>query len=383
MAQEIPLSQSIDEQSLLTLPFLRSALDIVTTGLYFLKAIYSEHKIVDFTYVFVNEAGKGFLPSADMIGKSFNATNKGPDIIFQKMVQAIHSRSESISEESFYTGSEKRIASVRFVPFLNDIYLVIEDITEVSQLKSIINKQTENIRALNAEFKSFNTVVATDYKQTLQSLYTNLEYIIGKEALKLSDAAKANIRRAQASIQRMKLLTDDIYTFLQLYEVGINPSLIDPNPVLQNVLSQMSRKIEESDAKIELAKLPPLYADPLLLSWLFGNLLDNSIKFRKMAVSPVIRIKYSEAERMNDIPTARQNMRYIIISVSDNGIGIEGTHKERIFELFYRIQNKTYYRGSGVGLTICKKIMESHGGFITIEGIPDQGVTFNCCFPLT
>jgi signal transduction histidine kinase len=382
MARDSILAQFMDQQTLQDQSFLQSALNLVATGVHILEAIYRDEVPVDFKYVFVNEAGKRFLPAPDVTGKSYNSINGNPEVIFQKMVRAIQSRSEIISEESFTTESGNCICKVRLIPVLNGILLFFEDTAEVSQLKNIIKDQDQKLSVFNAELRSFNSVVATDYKQTLQSLYTNLEFIIGKEAVKLSDASKANIRRAQAAIQRMKLLTDDINTFLHLYEVGVNPAPIDPNPVLENVISQMTRKVEQSDATFEIMELPPLNADPLLLSWLFSNLLDNCIKFRKMVVSPVIKIKYSLADEMNAIPSARQNMRYVIISVSDNGIGFADTQSERIFELFYRIQDKTYYRGSGVGLTICKKIMELHGGFITAEGKPAQGATFNCYFPV-
>jgi signal transduction histidine kinase len=381
MAKDSTLSQFIDQQVLQDQSFLQSALNLVATGVHILEAIYRDEVPVDFKYVFVNEAGKRFLPTTDVIGKSFNSINENPGMAFHKMINAMRSRSEILSEESFSMESGNSIYQVRLISVLNGICLFFEDTAEVSHLKNIIKEQDQKLRVFNAELRSFNSVVATDYKQTLQSLYTNLEFIVVKEAALLSDASKANIRRAQASIQRMKLLTDDINTFLQLYEMGVSPSLIDPNPVLANVISQMTRKIEQSNAAIEIMELPPLNADPLLLSWLFTNLLDNSIKFRKMVAPPVIKVKYSRADEMNAIPSARRNIRYIIISVSDNGIGFADTQAERIFELFYRIQDKTYYHGSGVGLTICRKIMELHGGFITAEATPAQGATFNCYFP--
>lgn len=361
--------------------FLHSALNLVTTGVNILEAIYRDNVLVDFKYVFVNESGKRLLPTKEVTGKYFKSINGNAGTMFCKMVDVVQSQREILSEESVNTESGNRIYKVRLIPVLNCICLLFEETAEISHLKSIINDQEQKLRVFNAELRSFNSVVATDYKQTLQSLYTSLEFIVVKEAALLSDSSKANIRRAQSSIQRMKLLTDDINTFLQLYEMGANPSLVDPNAVLVNVLSQMTRRIEQSNATIEKMKLPPLKADPLLLSWLFTNLLDNSIKFRKMVVSPVVKIKYSRADEMNAIPIARQNIRYVIISISDNGIGFADSQAERIFELFYRIQDKTHYHGSGVGLTICKKIMELHGGFITAEAIPAQGATFNCYFP--
>jgi signal transduction histidine kinase len=381
MSQDSTLYQ-IDEQQV-NLPLLQSGLNLVPTGVQILKPVYRETDIVDFRYVFVNEKGKQYLPKADMIGKTFFSFNVNPGTSFHKMVIALKSQKENISEDTFITAAGKCIANVRYVPIPDAICLFFEDSDEVEQLKKIIGKKEESLRILNSELRSFNSVIATDYKETLQSLYTSLEFLISKEVALLSDASKANIRRSQSAIQRMKLLTEDINGFLRLYEMGANPTLIDPNSVLDNVVSKMARKIEQSNAEIEVMKLPSLYADPLLLSWLFANLLDNCIKFRKMVASPVIKIQFSRADEMNVITNATKNIQYIIISISDNGIGFTDTQAERIFELFYRIQDKTNYRGSGTGLTICKKIMEMHGGFITAEGFPARGATFNCYFPVS
>jgi signal transduction histidine kinase len=382
MSKDSALYQQMDEQQV-SLPLLQTVINFASVGVQILKPVYREADIVDFRYVFINEKGKQYLPKADMTGKTFFSFNVNPGASFHKMVIAIKTQREIESEDTFITAAGKCIANVRYVPLLDTICLFFEDSAEVEQLKKVISKKDESIKELNSELRSFNSVIATDYKETLQSLYTSLEFLISKEVALLSDASKANIRRSQAALQRMKLLTEDINGFLRLYEIGVHPTLIDPNVVLDNVVSKMQRKFEQANAEIEVKKLPALNADPLLLSWLFTNLLDNCIKFRKMVAAPVIKIRSSRADEMNVISTATKNVQYLIISILDNGIGFKDTEAERIFELFYRINDKSYYRGSGIGLTICKKIMEMHGGFITAEGSPAHGATFNCYFPVS
>ena len=129
--------------------------------------------------------------------------------------------------------------------------------------------------------------------------------------------------------------------------------------------------------------MPALLADPYLFSRLLIQLIDNSFKFRKLIQPPVIKIKYSQADEMNALPMALKNTPYTIISVSDNGIGFDDTESEKIFELFYRIPAKIKYKGSGIGLAICKKIMAMHHGFITAEGSVAGGATVNCYFPMS
>jgi signal transduction histidine kinase len=161
----------------------------------------------------------------------------------------------------------------------------------------------------------------------------------------------------------------------------MHKAMIDPGKIVQSALSSMAKKINEASATIEQGSLVPLHADPLLFSILITNLVDNAIKFRRFVVPPVIEIRSSSADEINAVPGALRDTPYIIISVSDNGIGFREADAEKIFELFFQLNTKGLYKGSGIGLTICKKIMDMHGGFITAEGDLAHGATFNCYFP--
>lgn len=263
-----------------------------------------------------------------------------------------------------------------------DITAQVKAAKVIDDLNKTLHRKNSDLEELNAELRAFHAVTARDYKETIQMLYTSLEYIISKEARKLSDNSKGNIRRAQSAIQRIKLLTDDINTYLQLYDSGINKSIIDPNMILDTVVSGLREKMEQANARVDAMTLPSLPADPYLFSRLMTHLLDNALKFRKLAIPLQIKIKYSKADEINAVPSALRDTPYIIISVSDNGIGFEDA--DRIFEPFLRLYTKTKYqhKGSGIGLAVCRKIMSMHDGFITAEGTPAFGATINCYFPL-
>jgi PAS domain S-box-containing protein len=262
---------------------------------------------------------------------------------------------------------------------------ITEQSTSSQQIKQLNDKLTiknRDLESMNVELRTFNRIAANDYKDTLQILYTNLEYIVSREARNLSDTSKANIRRAQSAVQKMKLLTEDINSYLELYETSMVLSMVDPNEILQHVIAILKRKIEQSEAVIETAKFPLLPSHPLLLSQLLSHLIDNAIKFRKLVSPPIIKIKYSQADEINAVPGAIKNIPYGIISVTDNGIGFNEEEADHVFDLFYRVHDKSKYKGSGIGLSICKKIMAMHEGFITAEGNPAYGATFSCYFPL-
>jgi len=199
------------------------------------------------------------------------------------------------------------------------------------------------------------------------------------DARHLSDSGRANIRRAQSAVQKMKLLTNDINNYLELYNAGINKELIFPKMILQDIIREAKEKIEETNAKIEIEYLPALSADPVLFSRLLTNLIDNSIKFKKPGEYPFVKIKHTKINELKNVPVHVTEIPYTIITVTDNGIGFATTDK--IFELFTQLPDEVKHKGSGMGLAICKKIMEMHGGYITAEAEPGKGASFHCFFP--
>jgi len=235
------------------------------------------------------------------------------------------------------------------------------------------------LNSLNSELRSFNSITANNYNETLRHVYINLETIITSDARHLSDTSRANIRRAQSAVQKMKLLTNDINHYLELYDAGIKKELISPEINLEDLIKRIKEKIEEANAKIEIEELPALSADPVLFSRLLTNLIDNSIKFRKPGEDPVVKIKHTKANELKNVPVSLTGMPYTIITVTDNGLGFENT--DMIFELFIQLPDEVKHKGSGMGLSICKKIMEMHGGYITADAEPGKGASFHCFFP--
>ena len=260
-----------------------------------------------------------------------------------------------------------------------DITASLESEKKIMGLNESLLFMNQQLNSLNSELRSFNSITANNYSEALRHVYINLETIIASDARNLSDSGRANIRRAQSAIQKMKLLTNDIHNYLELYDAGIKKELISPKINLQDIIEQTKEKIEEANAKIEVEELPTLLADPVLFSRLVTNLIYNSIKFRKPGEDPVVKIKHTKINDLEDVPISLTGSPYNIITVTDNGIGFETT--EKIFELFTQLPDEVKHKGSGMGLAICKKIMEMHGGYITAEAEPGKGASFHCFFP--
>ena len=249
---------------------------------------------------------------------------------------------------------------------------------QIEELNDDLLMKNKQLGSLNAELKTFNSLAANNYTESLRHVYMNLETIVTTDARNLSNSSRANLRRAQAAIQKMKLLSGDINNYLQLYEFGIRKETIYPNMILHDVIESLQRKIDEANAKINIEELPPLSADPKLFTKLMTHLIDNSLKFRKENTDPDISISYSLIAHTPDKGSLREKP-FTIISVSDNGIGCHDN--ETIFELFTQLHDHGKHKGSGMGLAICKKVMEMHGGIITCDSEAEKGARFSCHFP--
>jgi light-regulated signal transduction histidine kinase (bacteriophytochrome) len=215
----------------------------------------------------------------------------------------------------------------------------------------------------------------------LKNVYNSMEFIVNNDAKNLSDAGKANIRRAQAAIQKMKLLTEDIIAFSKIHSTEERTN-VDLNEILTNVLNGLDQKIKSENAVILYDKLPVVMGYSSLLSLLLSHLIANAIKFRKEEISPAIEIRHSVALGVDIKHSAAiGDVNYNVISVVDNGIGFDPQEGEKIFTMFYRRHEKGKQKGSGIGLAICKKIMDLHSGFIASECTPEC-TTFKCYFPI-
>jgi light-regulated signal transduction histidine kinase (bacteriophytochrome) len=321
----------------------------------------------------------------NLIGNKTTGVNNGKlyNRLFNQFVNVI----ETGEPLDMIFQDQDRWHHIKAQKFNNGLIVYHEDTTvakqaeeKIMQLNMALFAKNRKLEALSSELKTFNTIAANDYNETLKHLYNSMEFIINNDAKNLSDAGKANIRRAQAAIQKTKLLTDDIIAFSKIHSEE-QMTQVDLNETLAIVLNGLDEKIKAENAKIRLDKLPTVTGYPPLVSLLFHHLISNAIKFRKKEFDPVIDIRHS-VKKGSEIEhsAALKDVTYDLISVIDNGIGFDPQEGEKIFTMFYRLHEKGKQKG-GIGLAICKKIMDLHGGFIASECTPEC-TTFKCYFPI-
>jgi signal transduction histidine kinase len=225
-------------------------------------------------------------------------------------------------------------------------------------------------------------VASHDLHEPLRKILTFSERLKGKFQTSLGDDGKVYLDRIWASADSMRNLIDNLLDFSRITRSARTFVPCNLNSVLRGVMSDQELRIEETTTILNIGDLPEIEAVPAEMKQLFNNLIGNALKFRKKDVQPEINIncrKLTHKEKSDlFLPF---NQVFFKIDVVDNGIGFESVYSERIFEIFQRLHGKTEYAGSGIGLSICKKIVENHDGIIYATSEPGKGSIFSVILP--
>ncbi len=237
-------------------------------------------------------------------------------------------------------------------------------------------KQREILANSNAELEQFAYVASHDLQEPLRMVTSYLQLLERRYKDKLDPKAEEFINYAVDGARRMQTLINDLLSFSRVSSKGKPFVSVDCNQVLAQAISNLKIAIAENNAIINCEQiLPQIFADPTQLNQLFQNLIGNAIKFHS-EISPMIEIGFLKTEE----PIETSPSSYLFW-VRDNGIGMESQYRDRIFVIFQRLHGKSKYPGTGIGLAICKKIVERHGGNIWVESELNQGTTIFFTIP--
>jgi len=259
---------------------------------------------------------------------------------------------------------------------------VAKDITQYQLNNIALEKRNQELLQSISELESFNHVASHDLQEPLRKIQTFISRISEKDNLIMDEKSKEYFARIQASVNRMRTLIDDLLLYSRTTKTDKSFERTDLNMLLENTIQELSQQIEEKNAVIHSENLPFLKVIPFQIQQLFYNLISNSLKYSKEGVAPVINVNCRKLEpRENPEILSETGRNYYKISVSDNGMGFEQDYAKKVFELFNRLHPKGDYPGTGIGLSICKKIAENHSGVILAESTPNEGATFSVFLP--
>lgn len=331
-----------------------------------------------------------------------NAINKNLIELFPLVAEdatLIHSFQRAIAGEFMYLPAKlsvytNRICEFFFVPLKNEqseiygVLIVIHDVSRqeeyanaLQDMNLLLQQQNIELEQRNEEISTFAFVASHDLKEPLRKIHTFSDWLLERETENLSTKGQDFLKRLNLSVNRLNMLIDDILVLTKIHTDTRNNEDINLNEVLKAVEEDLEEMISKTRTSIISEPLPTITSNRNQLFYLFKNIIHNAIKFQKPGNKPFIEIS-ADFERNVNNPLAQPKQEYLKLAFHDNGIGFDQKYERKIFKMFQQLHARGEYSGTGMGLAICRKIMENNKGFITVESIPGDGSVFYCYFPI-
>ncbi len=228
-----------------------------------------------------------------------------------------------------------------------------------------LGKASERLARSNAELEEFAYVASHDLQEPLRKITAFGGRLQSKYGAELGERGQDYITRMTGAAHRMQTLIEDLLTYSRVTTKAQPHVRVDLDQVVREVLGDLETRIEELNGTVTLESLPSIDADPVQMRQLFQNLIGNALKFHQADVPPTVTVA-----------STLDGGGAVEMTVTDNGIGFEAEHAERIFGTFQRLHGRSAYEGTGIGLSVCRKIVQQHHGWITASSQPGQGTTF-------
>ena len=258
------------------------------------------------------------------------------------------------------------------------------------ELELRVQQRTNELRLANMELinsnnnlQQFAYAASHDMQEPLRKIQAFSSRLQEMYTTQLDKNGVFMLNRMQDAAKRMSAMIDDLlaYSRLTIKEGTFVP--VDLNNIVTEVMSDLEIGIQEQDAKIEFEVLPTIFGNQRQLLQLFQNLISNAVKYRLPDQTPEIKITAKKADKnaLENFPNLLKDHPYVLIEIQDNGIGFDEKHLDRIFQMFQRLHGKGEFNGSGIGLALCKKVVQNHHGYITARSTPGNGSVFMVYLP--
>lgn len=251
---------------------------------------------------------------------------------------------------------------------------------KVKQLNRQLLENIASLESANKDLDRFAFMASHDLQEPLRKIRTFSDRLFVKYKESLDEDGKANLHRIQKAAERMQNLITDILTFSKISSERIEFIESDLNKIISEVVIELDEEVKAKEARIQVGQLPLLQVNPGLIKPLFQNLIGNALKYSRKNATPTITIKSETG--LKNVSKGDTIRNYCRIYVEDNGIGFDQRYAEEIFGMFKRLHRNSEFEGTGIGLALCKKIVEQHNGFISARSKIGEGSTFIVSLPL-
>lgn len=367
--------------------FLESILNTSQSGIISYRAVRKGGKIADFKIEFANKAIERLLNirPESVIGKRMSQMQEFvlQSDLFDKYVSVAETGTQLEFEQLYQRGQNETWFYMMLAKLEDGVTASFHDITHVKKYESELKNNISRLEQSNIELEEYAYIASHDLQEPLRKIRTYGSYLKKQQWDKLDSAGQKHLEKMIDSAERMSILITDILGFSGLKrEQGFVET--DLNEILRNVLEDLDLLIQEKQAVIHYDTLPILEAIPLQMNQLFYNLLNNALKFSLPDVAPSITIscRILTEDEPDSFEINDKKVPFCELVFSDNGMGFRQEYAEQIFGLFKRLNNKVEFPGSGIGLSLCRKVVTNHNGKIVARSNENQGASFYIILPL-
>jgi PAS domain S-box-containing protein len=292
-----------------------------------------------------------------------------------EMAQELAARASiAMSNASLYKDAQRELAARRKLE--EELRIANEELERRVLVRTAQLEQTNlSLQRSNQELQDFAYVASHDLQEPLRKIQAFGNLLEDEYGNKLGDG-KDYLDRMRSAAARMSALIEDILSFSRVTTKARGFTSVDLNVVAVEVLEDLETRIQDTNATIQLSKLPTIDADAMQIRQVLQNLISNALKFHKPNAAPTVKISAS-----TDI-SQEERKKYCTLTIEDNGVGFDEKYLDRIFAVFQRLHSRDSYEGTGIGLAVCRKIIERHGGTITAKSTPNSGAKFIIRLPV-
>ena len=367
--------------------FLESILNTSQSGIISYRAVRKGGKIADFKIEFANKAIERLLNirPESVIGKRMSQMQEFvlQSDLFDKYVSVVETGTQLEFEQLYQRGQGEAWFYMMLAKLEDGVTASFHDITHVKKYETELKNNISRLEQSNIELEEYAYIASHDLQEPLRKIRTYGSYLKKQQWEKLDSSGQKHLEKMIDSAERMSILITDILGFSGLKrEQGFVET--DLNEILSNVLEDLDLLIQEKQAVIQYDTLPIVEAIPLQMNQLFYNLLNNALKFSLPNVAPKITIscRILTEDEPDSYEINDKKVPFCELVFSDNGMGFKQDYAEHIFGLFKRLNNKVEFPGSGIGLSLCRKVVTNHNGKIVARSNENQGASFYIVLPL-
>jgi two-component system, chemotaxis family, CheB/CheR fusion protein len=364
------------------------------SGIIVKKAIRNDRgEVTDFEYIAANHAAEKIIGNAEELhGKRVRHQSNFDREYFSRYAEVVNTGKNDYFD--FFHEASHRWYDVISVKMLDGVVTTFTDITQKKKAADLIAQSFEDLKITsnklqetnykleqsNMDLLQFASVASHDLKEPLRKIQTFGNLLFAKIENKLEANEKNYLDKIISSSHRMQGLIEDVLTLSKLSNTDMPYTRTDLKSVIQHIVDDLEISIGEKGTQIYIGNLPTIEAVTGQMHQLFQNLISNALKFNNSAV-PIVKIETRDVKPDEILEYHIDPADHIVICVEDNGIGFEDKYKEKIFGIFQRLHSTSQYQGTGIGLAICKKIVDNHHGFIRAESKPGVGSAFQIILP--